>query len=410
MRDGIKVIEILARHGHETRFAGGCVRDRLLKIEPSDYDLASTARPEIVSKILTESGFRVVPTGIDHGTVTVITKSGPVEVTTLRIDLSGDGRHAEIHFVDDFQADAARRDFTINAMFEDASGIVFDFFDGEKHLRAKEIHFVGIPDDRIREDYLRIMRFFRFIARFELQPDQATLASIHQLRQGLTQISQERITSEWRKILEADLACPAIQLMVSTGIYQTIFPQFPIPNSETMSLLNAFGLVPVATRFLGRQAILVLTQSPVWTKQDAIEFTQKFRLSTADQRCLQFLTVDGQVLDRVLKSQADAMEFLDQFHSCCGNIGFNDFAIRIWSLFPHLFSGAAMTYLEIVSTKKDHLRIAQLPITGQVLIKQLGMSPGPELGKVLAAVKRGFRNEEWFHLSDGLIFAKNLIN
>ena len=158
-------IALLEQAGGEARLAGGCVRDRLRGVTPKDYDIATTTLPHETARIFRAAGFKTVPTGIKHGTITLLSPAGGIEITTLRSDIETDGRHVtKIAFSKNFADDAARRDFTVNAMFEDRHGKIYDFFQGRADLEAKRLVFVGEAEQRIREDYLRVMRLFRFQA------------------------------------------------------------------------------------------------------------------------------------------------------------------------------------------------------------------------------------------------------
>ncbi len=212
----LRIIEILEEDGHEARIAGGAVRDFLLGITPKDIDIATTARPVQVIQSFVERGYDVIETGLQHGTVTVMMAEEGYEVTTLRIDKETDGRHAEVEFTDDWRLDAARRDFTINAMFMDKHGVVHDFFDGEIDLAHKRVRFVGNAEDRIIEDYLRIMRYFRFKARLNpgVMDDWTTLQTIKRLSGGLEKISGERIWVELKKILDTPDCFATVQSMI----------------------------------------------------------------------------------------------------------------------------------------------------------------------------------------------------
>ncbi|RYZ53607.1 MAG: CCA tRNA nucleotidyltransferase, partial [Proteobacteria bacterium] len=197
-----KVMTILEDAGQEARMAGGCVRDRLLKTKPKDYDIATVAVPDLICSIFEQKGIKTVPTGIDHGTITVVMGGQGIEVTSLRLDVATDGRRAVVSFGNSFEADSLRRDFTINALYEDRSGKVYDYHDGIKDLQAKVLRFVGEPRTRIKEDYLRILRLFRFWSRLGFEPQAEALPVIAEEARGLEQISQERKTSELLMILE----------------------------------------------------------------------------------------------------------------------------------------------------------------------------------------------------------------
>ena len=188
----------------EARVVGGAVRDTLLGHEVTEVDLATPRTPEQVTQALHVAGIRAVPTGLEHGTVTAVVDGRGFEVTTLRRDLETDGRHAVVAFTDDWREDAARRDFTINAMSMTRDGAVFDYFGGIADVRAGIVRFVGDPATRIAEDYLRILRFFRFFARYASGPaDAAALAAIRTGVPGLAGLSVERVWSELARILSA---------------------------------------------------------------------------------------------------------------------------------------------------------------------------------------------------------------
>ena len=223
-----RIMEVIADGGGEARLVGGVVRDVLNGADPeaaTDFDIAVNLPPETCMALLEKGGFHVIPTGIAHGTVTVVDhKRGGVraEVTSLRADIRTDGRHAEVVFGTDWLEDARRRDFTINTMYLSATGEVFDPFDGRVDLAAGKVRFVGDAETRITEDYLRMLRFFRFHARFGgAVPDADAMAAIRQHAEGLSRISGERIAQEMRGILTAS-SPGAIMHMVTTGLDRMI--------------------------------------------------------------------------------------------------------------------------------------------------------------------------------------------
>jgi len=210
----------------EARLVGGAVRDALAGRAVADIDLATPRPPDDIVRALTAAGIRAVPTGIAHGTITAVKGGRGFEVTTLRRDVATDGRHASVVFTDDWQVDAARRDFTINAMSMTADGAVFDYFTGIADLRAGVVRFVGDPATRIAEDYLRILRFFRFSARYGTgAPDFAALDAIRVGVGGLAILSVERIWSELQRILAAPDPTGAVQLMAALGVLDAVLPE-----------------------------------------------------------------------------------------------------------------------------------------------------------------------------------------
>lgn len=210
------------------RVVGGAVRDTMARRPVADIDLATPLTPEAVTNALTASHVRVVPTGLAHGTVTAVARGRGFEITTLRQDVETDGRHAVVAFTTDWQTDASRRDFTINAMSMARDGTVFDYFGGIDDLIAGRVRFVGDPLRRITEDYLRILRFFRFYARYaSMPPDAATTAALTAGIPQLTALSAERVWHEIRLILAIADPSSAINLMARLGIWQAVMPEAP---------------------------------------------------------------------------------------------------------------------------------------------------------------------------------------
>jgi poly(A) polymerase len=220
--------------GYRALFVGGCVRNALLGVSVADVDIATDARPETVTLLAEVAGLRVVPTGIEHGTVTVIAQGVPHEVTTFRRDVETDGRRAVVAFSQDVAEDAARRDFTMNALYADARGNVIDPLGGMPDLVARRLRFVGDAHQRIREDYLRILRFFRFHAHYG-DPNQGmdaeALAASAELAEGVDGLSRERIGAEMRKLLAAPDPAPAVAAMAQAGVLARV-----LPGSDTRAL------------------------------------------------------------------------------------------------------------------------------------------------------------------------------
>jgi poly(A) polymerase len=237
------------------RVVGGAVRDALVQRAITDIDLATPRSPEQVTQALRAAGIRAVPTGLDHGTVTAVAGGRGFEITTLRRDVETDGRHARVAFTEDWRADAARRDFTINALSMTRDGAVFDYFDGVADLRAGRLRFVGDPATRIAEDYLRILRFFRFYSRYAGGPaDASAISAIRAGVPGLAGLSAERVWSELERILTAPDPRTAISLMAELGVLCAVLPEGTDP--ERLARLVAGGapadpLLRLAALFTG---------------------------------------------------------------------------------------------------------------------------------------------------------------
>ncbi|MEO6433641.1 MAG: CCA tRNA nucleotidyltransferase [Sphingomicrobium sp.] len=236
-----RVLDALGADQGLTRYVGGAIRDDLLNHKLSDLDLATRIHPEEVMERLTNARVKVVPTGIDHGTVTAVSDGKPVEITTLRRDVSTDGRRATIAFTDDWKEDAARRDFTINALSADpATGQIFDYFGGLADLETRTVRFIGDPIQRIAEDHLRILRFFRFHARFgEGAPDGAALEACVQRANDLMALSRERVADELLKLLGLPNPAPTVALMVERAILAPVIPEIIAPSAAALAALVA---------------------------------------------------------------------------------------------------------------------------------------------------------------------------
>lgn len=214
-----EVLDAVEHGGGRARVVGGAVRNSLIGVPVTDIDIATDVTPETVSRRATEAGLKAVPTGFDHGTVTIVAHGRPFEVTTLRADVETDGRRALVAFTDDWSADAARRDFTMNAIYAERDGTLFDPMEGIGDALDRRVRFIGDPEARIREDYLRILRFFRFHAQYGRGAlDDAGLAAARLLAPGMAQLSRERVGAEMRKILLAPGHLEAVAAMVEAGV------------------------------------------------------------------------------------------------------------------------------------------------------------------------------------------------
>lgn len=273
--------------GKNARFVGGAVRDALLGLPVADLDIATRLAPEDVIDALRRAGIKAVPTGLAHGTITAVIASGPVEVTTLRRDVSTDGRHAIVAFTDDWREDAARRDFTMNALCADPqTGEVFDYFDGIADLAARHIRFIGDARQRIAEDHLRILRFFRFLARFGDTPDPEGLAACTERANDLMALSRERIREEILKLLVAREAVRVVGLMLERDIFRPVLPEI---DADGIDRLAALAAAERAQQFppdpIRRLAALVGPHA-------AVEVGARLKLSNADRKRLESAGLD----------------------------------------------------------------------------------------------------------------------
>ena len=342
------------------RVVGGAVRDTLARRPVTDIDLATPWPPKQMIEALEAAGIRVVPTGLDHGTVTAVVDGRGFEVTTLRRDVETDGRHARVAFTDDWRADAARRDFTINAMSMTRDGAVFDYFGGVDDVRAGRIRFVGDPATRIAEDYLRILRFFRFFARYAAAPaEPAALAAIRAGVPGLAALSAERVWSELHRILAAPDPRTAIALMANLGVLDAIVPE----GTDPAGLARLIDANAPADPLLRLAALLT---------GDPAAFAARLRLSAAER-------------DRLLALRNGPVP----------NPGDDDNALRrlLADTEPSILidrgwlTGGAAPEWQALRARLAALPRPLFPLEGRDVLA-LGVPEGPRVGTLLRAVRR----------------------
>ncbi len=270
------VCRVIADAGFDIFFVGGCVRNAVLELPDSDVDMSTNAVPEVVMQSADAAGLKAIPTGIDHGTVTVISGGRPFEITTFRRDVATDGRRAVVAFSDSIIDDARRRDFTMNALYATVEGVVIDPLDGLADLMARRIRFIEDPDARIKEDYLRILRFFRFSAWYgdpQEGYDPDALAAISANIDGLETLSAERVGQEITKLLGAPDPAPAVAVMRATGVLSAVLPG---SDDRLLSiLLHMEAVLGVEPNWINRLAVL-----------GGDDLVNRLRLSKADARGL----------------------------------------------------------------------------------------------------------------------------
>lgn len=314
------LIEVLG--ADDTRIVGGAVRDTLLGGVVADVDLATRLAPAETMARIERAGLKAVPTGLAHGTVTAVLASGqPIEVTTLRRDVETDGRHATVAFTDDWREDAARRDFTINALFADArTGEVFDYFGGLDDLAAGRVRFIGNPYRRIAEDHLRILRYFRFHARFGDAFDPEGLEACSARANDLMALSRERIASELLRLLVAPGAVAAIETMVARAILKPVLPEIDATGVARLAALAereaAAGVPPDAIRRLA--ALVPASAAEAIGARLKLSNTDRRRLCAAHKgageegpRALAYRHGPAIAIDRLLLEGADVTEIRD---------------------------------------------------------------------------------------------------
>jgi poly(A) polymerase len=365
------VLSALNTGGAETRVVGGAVRNALLRLPVHEADLATTAPPDQITALAEAAGLTAIPTGIAHGTVTVVAGGKSFEVTTLRRDVETFGRHAKVAFTDDWKADAARRDFTMNALYADADGRVFDPLGGEADLQAGIVRFIGDPQMRIKEDYLRILRFFRFQAGYGKGPiDQAGLAACIALRCGIEGLSAERVWSELRRLLVAPRALAVVETLYDYGLLTGILHGVP--------RLLPFAALAAIERRLGLEAdaILRLAALTVFVDEDVARLAARFRLSNAEQAVLRLGAEPLAVAD---ETAAKALLYR------LGETAYRRALLLAWAASGASADGESWRGLYALP---ERWRAPEFPLRGDD-IAALGLK-GPEIGRVLRTVEQSW--------------------
>ena len=356
------------------RFVGGCVRNALIGAPVADVDIATTLLPEEAARAIRAAGLKAVPTGIAHGTVTAVAHRQPFEITTLRRDVATDGRKATVAFTDDWAEDAARRDFRLNALYADGEGRVFDpTGHGLADAEAGRIVFVGDPETRIREDYLRILRFFRFLAWYgRCEPDEAALQACRTLASGMTRLSAERVSKELMTLLAAPEPRFAMAAMVRAGVLAQILPEATVgPAFDQVAALSPdpvirlMTLLPIDER-LARDASARL-RFPNSTRDRLVA-------AAAAAPAIALAMTDPDVRAAVYRHGARAVA--DALH-------------RRWAECP-ADEAAARRLLALA----EGWRRPPLPVGGQQLAR-LGVEPGPETGRLLKAFEERWIAEDF---------------
>ncbi|MSO88378.1 MAG: CCA tRNA nucleotidyltransferase [Rhodospirillaceae bacterium] len=375
----LRVMAALAANGAELRFVGGCVRDALLGLPVRDIDIATPDPPEKTLALLQTAGVRAIPTGIDHGTVTAIADGTRYEITTLRIDVEPQGRRARVAFTDNWEADAARRDFTINALSTTADGRVYDPFDGIADLRAGRVRFVGDPLIRIREDVLRLVRFFRFYAYYGRPPtDAPSIAACQALAHLVPGLSGERIWGELSKLLLADNAASVLVLMKDTGVLGHIVPG--VPDIGRLAALVQIEIGRAAADALRRLAAM-LPADRIATSALAV----RLRLSNEGRERLLGLAAP----DRPPSAATDAKSARRMLYRL-GADRFRDLVFLAEASGMARDPGGAAretAAFDRLRAEADRWVPITLPVSGSDVLAA-GIAAGPEVGRLLAAVER----------------------
>ncbi len=366
------VLNALQAGGAEARVVGGAVRNALMGFSVKDVDVATTALPDDVMRLAADAGLHAVPTGIEHGTVTVVAEHVPVEVTTLRRDIETFGRHARVTFTRDWTEDAQRRDFTINALYCSADGTVHDPLGGYPDLVVRRVRFIGDAAERIREDYLRILRFFRFFATYDPapRPDADGLAAAIAEKAGLAQLSGERIRGELLLLLAAPRAVEAARTMQEGGL---IGPLLGVAGDVG----RLARLVAIETA-LAREPdpLLRLAALALGPHADATRLQERLRLSSAETTRLSGAGVRHAAFSPA-SGERDAQAYIYRH----GPQAFTDGALMAWASSGDAPDDAARA---LRVRLPERWQAPELPLRGADVLA-LGVLPGPQVGRVISA-------------------------
>ena len=370
------LLAVLDRAGEEARVVGGAVRNALLGEPLGDIDIATTALPDEVTRRVQAAGLKAVPTGIEHGTLTVVAAGRPFEVTTLREDVETFGRRATVAYGRDWKRDAERRDFTMNALSASRDGIVHDYVGGLADITARRVRFIGDAGQRIAEDYLRILRFFRFHAAYgEGALDPEGLAACIAARGGLERLSRERIRMELLKLLMARRAAPALAAMTEAGLLEQVLGGVPLLASfaNMVKLERGLALEPDTVRRLGALGISVV--------EDAERLRERLRLTNAEYERLASVA-DGWW--QISREWDESMGRVLLYR--LGRERFADRVLLAWTRSP---DGAADRSWRALATLPARWIAPSLPFKAADFIAR-GVPKGPRLGLVLRAAEEAW--------------------
>ncbi|MGG7518590.1 CCA tRNA nucleotidyltransferase [Allorhizobium undicola] len=377
-----KVLALLNSDGGEGRVVGGAVRNSLLGEPVSDVDIATTLTPDVVTARAMAAGIKAVPTGIDHGTVTLVVEGRPFEVTTLRRDVTTNGRHAQVAFGTDWQADAERRDFTINALYADAQGQVIDLAGGLADVESGTLRFIGEARQRIAEDHLRILRFFRFFAWYGRgRPDAEGLRACAAAKGDLARLSAERVWSEMKKLLTAPDPGRALLWMRQVGVLTAI-----LPETEKWGIDAIPGLI-ATEEALGWKPDPLLRLAAI-VPDDAARLkamSERLKLSRAESDALKQFAEAPRPAEDLSDMALDRLLYTQGVEGVVARLKLALASARARAQGDVKAMQAAGGYTRLLARAQGFERPA-FPLTGGDVIS-LGIAPGPQVGKLLAELE-----------------------
>ena len=369
----VRVVAALDTGPSTVRFVGGCVRDAIRGDAVKDVDLATVHPPEKIIELLEAANIKAVPTGLGHGTITAVADGKPYEVTTLRTDVETFGRHAEVAFTEDWRADAERRDFTMNAVYADPDGTLFDPVAGVADAQAGRVRFIGDADQRIQEDFLRILRFFRFSARFDGQDlDESGVDACARNKGGLKQLSGERVQTELLLLLASPSALPVLHVMKGSGVLDEVLP-------EVAALEAAGRLIDAEAQVNRPPDALLRLAAIVGDKPAALEIAKRLKFSNDMKHRLE-AALDITEAPMASFDDSDIRRLLYKL----GRQTSFDRILLSWARDADTSHGPAW---QSVFDKVQTLDEPKFPLAGRDVIK-LGVAPGTDVGTYLDHVER----------------------
>lgn len=423
----LEIIDLIEAEGEQARFVGGCIRDMLLERTPKDFDIATTARPEKILKIFSNRPFQALPLGIQFGTITVVYRRKHFEITTLREDIKNYGRKAKVKFTTSFKADAERRDFTMNALYRDRSGKLYDYFSGVQHIKEKKIIFVGDAAARIQEDYLRILRFFRFICRYHFNSNKETYQAIADHKQGLSIISKERILSELIEIFSYRDIEPYLQKMNELDLFSYMISSKIDYRSLQGENIHKICKTIDDSSFNEHQylfyVILILQYTYKTPAEDnsnnrpqVQQILKDMKLSHKSMQFIDIFTAIPADLKKISDSPSDSLLFLNHIEKYTKPLNLS--LDTIFHFVEHCIKNEILDYtsldpkwqnMMLAEEKYGYRRKTRFPIDGHTLMKELEIKQSAELGQYILLLQRSFLDGKWQTKSEGVDIIKKII-
>ena len=395
----MKIFSLLNEKEDTARFVGGCVRDSIIGLKTNDIDIATKLNPEDVVKILGSESIKVIPTGIDHGTVSVFSKDFNFEITTLRSDISTDGRHAEVIFSDSWEEDSLRRDFTINSIYLKQNGELYDPHNGIQNLKDKKIIFIGNPDERINEDYLRILRFFRFNAFYgnnNLKLSSDSIKACARNKNKIKKLSPERVQNEFFKILNSSNSHFIISIMRKIKILDLLFG-----HEVKTKIFKKLLLIDKENSF-SKNHILRFASLALNNKKMNSKNLQMFNFSKKERKELCLLTnQEFEIHNKLNKS------YIKKILYSIDRKTLKDMAKLSWALSNNRVTNKNW---KNVLSQIDKVAIPIFPLKAKDIL-DYGLEEGPIIGEILKKVEQDWIDSNFEHNKEDLLFKlKAIIN